>query len=455
MDPALGASYTSWSGMGTIFVSYASQDKGSAEHIGQWLQAQGYEVFLDLDAPPAGASDHEWVRQLKRSTNYCPAVICLVSAEWVNSSACQEELRLALHLGKRIFPVLMASAPADSIPEEIRGRAFVNLMPDRIEDGLAELGRILTDAGLRQEHFEWPPADDPSRSPYRGLEYFDEIDAGVFFGRDAVINKGLDTLRRMRAGQGERILALVGPCGIGKSSFLRAGLLARLRRDSERFVVLPVLDTTPDLKKWWASLGWERRCGLARRGQSTPGEVGRDRARPVRVFSDLGTGCRSPGAEFCSGVKAAKHSFGRCWLRIQDVLVIVSLRDDATALLDVFDREPVISVQALRIPALSLAEYDDIIIRAGTMRQPPLNVAVERTDRFIGDLDRKDALAAAGVDARATVESTRFKRTRGLCRTRSGHGRHFGGHQCGGDGRLRRGDPATLPVRPIAPRWTG
>ena len=42
------------------------------------------------------------------------------------------------------------------------------------------------------------PRTDPDRAPYRGWEPFEDIDAGVFFGRDAVIARGLDVLRGMR-----------------------------------------------------------------------------------------------------------------------------------------------------------------------------------------------------------------------------------------------------------------
>ena len=37
------------------------------------------------------------------------------------------------------------------------------------------------------------------------------------------------------------MLAILGASGAGKSSFLRAGLLARLKRDTERFLVLPTV----------------------------------------------------------------------------------------------------------------------------------------------------------------------------------------------------------------------
>jgi len=93
----------------------------------------------------------------------------------------------------------------------------------------------------------WPPRTDPNRAPYRGWEPFEEIDAGVFFGRDAVIARGVDALQGMRF----RLLAsmsglkslfvVLGPSGSGKSSFLRAGPIPRLRRQDRQFVMLGIL----------------------------------------------------------------------------------------------------------------------------------------------------------------------------------------------------------------------
>src|SRR5205085_2424251 len=113
--------------------------------------------------------------------------------------------------------------------------------PEKEAEGFERLAIGLKRAGLDPESFEWPPAREPNRSIYRGLQSLDEQDAAIFFGRDGQITEGLDALRRMRDGFGKRMLVILGASGAGKSSFLKAGLIARLKRDEENFLVLPVI----------------------------------------------------------------------------------------------------------------------------------------------------------------------------------------------------------------------
>jgi DNA-binding SARP family transcriptional activator/serine/threonine protein kinase/WD40 repeat protein len=69
------------------------------------------------------------------------------------------------------------------------------------------------------------PADryTQTRNPYKGLSAFHEKDALDFFGRSLAIEE------LCRALTSSRLLAIVGPSGIGKSSIARAGLVPALR----------------------------------------------------------------------------------------------------------------------------------------------------------------------------------------------------------------------------------
>ena len=63
--------------------------------------------------------------------------------------------------------------------------------------------------------------------PFRHLDWFTEKEAEVFFGRDREIRLMYD---RLTTEDAPPILLLYGQAGVGKSSFLNAGLLPRLRR---------------------------------------------------------------------------------------------------------------------------------------------------------------------------------------------------------------------------------
>ncbi|HSJ20485.1 MAG TPA: BTAD domain-containing putative transcriptional regulator [Nocardioidaceae bacterium] len=93
----------------------------------------------------------------------------------------------------------------------------------------------LEQAILRQESSllaDTAPVEPSVTCPYLGLVPYDVADTEAFFGRDADIAACLGRL----ADSG--VLAVVGPSGSGKSSLVRAGLAAAVRRDGRRVVVI-------------------------------------------------------------------------------------------------------------------------------------------------------------------------------------------------------------------------
>ncbi|MFG2484922.1 hypothetical protein ACGFSI_19465 [Streptomyces virginiae] len=70
---------------------------------------------------------------------------------------------------------------------------------------------------------EEPARTGPQRAPYAGLSAFQPEDADRFFGRERLTDELLTKVHD------RRFLAVFGPSGSGKSSLLRAGLVARAR----------------------------------------------------------------------------------------------------------------------------------------------------------------------------------------------------------------------------------
>lgn len=249
--------------MSRIFLSHSSKDNVAAVALADWLKDEGWDdAFLDLDPVQGIHPGERWERALYTHAADCEAVLFLVSKNWLGSEWCRREYDLARKLNKRCFVILIERIEIDDLPLFLKEthqtvslgtgedhRVFRPKMPISHEEGyvtfsaegLRRLKIGLEQAGLDPRFFAWPPANEPNRAPYRGLEPLDQIDAGVFFGRDGPIIEALDVLRGLHEATPPRLFVILGASGAGKSSFLRAGLLPRLSRDDRNFMVLPVV----------------------------------------------------------------------------------------------------------------------------------------------------------------------------------------------------------------------
>jgi WD40 repeat protein/transcriptional regulator with XRE-family HTH domain len=73
-------------------------------------------------------------------------------------------------------------------------------------------------------------APAPGIPPYKGLLFFDESDADLFFGREALTAHLVERVADLSMDAFMRFLAVVGASGSGKSSLVRAGLAVALKR---------------------------------------------------------------------------------------------------------------------------------------------------------------------------------------------------------------------------------
>jgi WD40 repeat protein len=241
-----------------IFLSHASADNREAIALNAWLiEAEpglAGEIFLDLDRHTGIPAGVRWKEALRRANERCEAVICLLSDNWDASHECKAEYRNAEDLHKPIFAVrlqpltgrditsewqrcdLFGDGPKTSIPVGGESRPV-----EFLTEGLLRLRDGLRAAGIGADTFAWPPAHEPDRAPYRGWQPLQEVDAAVYFGRDAQIGRALNVIRGLRSSGGGHLFVVLGPSGVGKSSFLRAGLLPRLRRDDRHFLPMGIV----------------------------------------------------------------------------------------------------------------------------------------------------------------------------------------------------------------------
>ena len=71
-------------------------------------------------------------------------------------------------------------------------------------------------------------APAPGVAPYKGLLFFDQVDADLFFGRETLTAHLVERVTALDRSTASRFLAVVGASGSGKSSLVRAGLMATL-----------------------------------------------------------------------------------------------------------------------------------------------------------------------------------------------------------------------------------
>lgn len=136
------------------------------------------------------------------------------SAEEIHEEVCDLE---------RPFPSVSQAAP--TLPREfveIVDRCLQKKKSQRF-DSAKELLQAL-EALL--PHYRGAASD---QCPYPGLAAFDSSEANRYFGRPTEIRQALLSLDR------NPLLAITGPSGIGKSSFVRAGLIPALRGSGENW----------------------------------------------------------------------------------------------------------------------------------------------------------------------------------------------------------------------------
>jgi tetratricopeptide (TPR) repeat protein len=204
-----------------VFLSYHSPDREMARRLARALEAQapGLDVFFDCFDLRAGAF---WVPALADAISNADAVIVLLGARgpgsWQRLEYFEALDRKAKDPNFPIVPVLLPNAAA-------RLPFLYQLQQLSLADPTASNALEPLIAALHGAPSPAPEQPWRTVNPYRGLLAMTDADADFFFGREQLTTDILERLRR-----GERMLALIGNSGVGKSSLAQAGVVAALRR---------------------------------------------------------------------------------------------------------------------------------------------------------------------------------------------------------------------------------
>ncbi|WP_449220858.1 nSTAND1 domain-containing NTPase [Tistrella mobilis] len=214
-----------------IFISHSSRDNDDATEIDARLKSAGFDNrFLDIDKHGGIQPGDDWERRLYHEVERAQAVVLIATDNWLDSKWCFVEFTQARALGKAIFILILTATKEKIVGKDLH---HIDLTVDR-DGGLKQLARRLTEITLQSGARRDLPR---GTVPFPGLAAFEETQAAVFFGRDAEILDLMERLRQIRTRGGTRLITLLGASGSGKSSLLRAGLVARLRYDRDNWIV--------------------------------------------------------------------------------------------------------------------------------------------------------------------------------------------------------------------------
>ena len=231
--------------MGKIFISHSSKDAEQAELVFAWLQQNNYEAFLDSDQELGIAAGSDWSEQLRISLNECRILIAICSQNYRESDWCRYEVDVAYHRCLTIIPILIDDSPLLGILKPTHCIKLKKSLQDaqtRLLNGIRH--HLSSDLALG-----W----DAQRRPFPGLDPFNENDERIFYGREAEIEETVRHLRTIRRERDHCLHLVIGASGSGKSSLVQAGVIPRLKRDAEAWIVLPSFHPGSEPLREWAS----------------------------------------------------------------------------------------------------------------------------------------------------------------------------------------------------------
>jgi hypothetical protein len=206
------------------FISYGSSDAAAAEEIAGHLRRAGLKPWLDRWELRPG---DEWDRSAEEGLKAAGSLVVLVGEDGAAEASRPELTSGRERAGSgelRAFAALLPSLGRGvevKLPPFLARRAWVDLR-DGI-DGTKPIAALIDAIRGRTA-----APEDPVPEPYVGLRAFQSPDAGIFFGRDAELDRLVEQLAD------RRFLAIIGGSGVGKTSLVNAGLVPRLLAGREQ-----------------------------------------------------------------------------------------------------------------------------------------------------------------------------------------------------------------------------
>jgi HEAT repeat protein/energy-coupling factor transporter ATP-binding protein EcfA2 len=232
----------------SVFISYSTKDIHFVERLRANLKTANIPYWIDKEGLQAGTQN--WEKAIRAAIRESSSVILVASPNAYESNYVQDEIAIAQISDRPIYPIFAHGDHfIECVPMGMGKTQYIDMRADRFDSNFAQLIKALGGANPSLAYV--PPAVKPlapgvtRRSPYKGLEAFQEKDAGDFFGRSTAINELLNRFRDQAFADKGRLLGVIGASGSGKSSVVMAGLLPRLKGGalpgSESWLYVPLI----------------------------------------------------------------------------------------------------------------------------------------------------------------------------------------------------------------------
>ncbi len=229
--------------MAYIFISHSSKDNQKAKEIFERLQTISKSIFLDFDYKYGLKGGQKWEKELYKRVKRTRIMIVAISPNWFDSKWCYKEFCLARAYKKIIIPVIIEY---DERIKKWDGKDLQHF--DLVNDKESEKKLFLRIEELTKDEIARIYDIKEYSSPYPGLRSFEKEEAAFFYGRNEDIIAAVDELNAMSDLAHKKFLNIVGASGVGKSSFMKAGILPYLEfLHSNRWTILDTFRANEDI----------------------------------------------------------------------------------------------------------------------------------------------------------------------------------------------------------------
>lgn len=113
--------------MARIFVSYSRKNKDFCRRLTDELQKREMDFWVDWEGIPPTV---DWMKEIEKGIEEADAFLAIVTADWISSKVCQDELNIAVKNGKRLIPVVPYDIVWNDVPPSLSHLNFIFFTPN-------------------------------------------------------------------------------------------------------------------------------------------------------------------------------------------------------------------------------------------------------------------------------------------------------------------------------------